>query len=201
MVSPAPELSRQAIRDQRRLLERWQSPAEMKQTSDMLRKAIGSDVFFNKGGLTFIREAIVAAEFGAARRAESVRLVPYPAERPDFELKTSEGVESFELVEADTNGRRRGDEYRKPANSVRNEVVADDAPSDESLVSMVRAAAIKKAKVYPPGTQLLIYLNANRFEAEWPSGFLDAVTAAEPFFEAIWIIWQGTTVRVTSVSG
>ncbi len=186
------ELTKQAIKDLRRSLEEWRTPAEMQAICAELRERVGGLTVFTKGGLTFITEAIVAGDFGAARAARFVRLIPEFEQRPDFELDFDGQVERFEMVQADKEGRRRGDEYAANAQLPRGTVIHLDPPLPEEVLEMVRTAAGKKAKPYPPQTQLMIYLEAGRYASddELLPRFAEAVSDARPFFSAIWILWQ-----------
>jgi hypothetical protein len=77
-----------------------------------------------------------------------------------------------------------------------------DVPSQGEIVEIVRRVACKKAKPYPTGTQLLIYLNLPRFPSDecLLTSFPEAVSEASPFFSAIWITWQSTLHRVCPIS-
>jgi hypothetical protein len=127
-------------------------------------------------------------------------LVPEAEGRPDFELIFPDRTERFELVEADKDGRRRGDEYEArarwmPASYVRHVRV----PAQDEVVEIVRRATRKKARPYPAGTQLLIYLNLPHFPSDeclLLASFPEAVSEARPFFAGIWITWQGIPHRV-----
>ena len=195
------QLTKQVVRDLRDRLSEWQTPPEMKAIGDDVRERVSRESFFNKGGLTFLREAMVAADFGVARKALRIRLVPAIEERPDFELTFADQVERFEMVEADKKGRRRGDDYKALAQMPEGYVRHIGTPMPDQIVEMVETAAQKKAKPYPPGTQLLIYLNASRFRSdeELLNDFPDAVSAARPFFSAIWIMWQGKAHQIMPV--
>jgi hypothetical protein len=204
------ELTKRTLKDLRTNLAEWRTPGDLRALSCELRNEIGRVAFFNKGGMTFVMEAIVAADFAIARDASRVRLVLRLEERPDFELTLGHDTERFEMVEADCKGRRRGDEYRRLAKLPPGSVYElPPPPSDAEVVRWVEAAAQKKAKPYPPGTQLLIYLNALvdvpveadtdgdklKFDTLLPD-FQEAVGAARPFFSAIWITWHGLPQRV-----
>ena len=61
--------------------------------------SLGAINLFNQGGLAFLRDAWLAAQFAGKRDAEQVRSLS--ANWPDFELKIAGRVEAFEAVEAD----------------------------------------------------------------------------------------------------
>lgn len=104
------------IRDHRRRLADWHSPTEMREQAERLMDQLGCEDLFNQAGLEFVREVWVAAEFGVKRRASAVRLIADA--RPDLALRFDGGeIESYELVEADIVGRRRGLEYKEAAST------------------------------------------------------------------------------------
>ncbi len=191
-------LAKDFIKDLRVKLTEPHTPIAMRTFCDGLRNKIKGEVFFNQGGLPFIREAIVASEFAEKRGALFVRLIPEIEKRPDFELIFPERIERFEQVEADKAKRRRGDEYKGLAKMPARYARHIDISSEEEMIEIVRRAARKKANPYPPGTQLLIYLNLSRFSADeclLPK-FSEAVCEARPFFSAVWITWQGVPHQI-----
>ena len=100
-------------------LAQWQAAAVMSRVVDDTMERIGFTNLFNQGGLAFLRDAWIAAEFGKLRKAECVRLVADTW--PDFELAIAGATERFEAVEADDPARRRGDEYRNSAGRARHD--------------------------------------------------------------------------------
>jgi hypothetical protein len=192
------KLTNQARRDIRRSLSDPRTPAALKGFCGKLWGEIGSVAFFNQGGLSFLREAIVAADFGAARGASLVRLVPEAEQCPDYELIFSDRTEHFEQVEADKKGHIKGKDYKYQAQLPKHTVLNVNLPNHEEVIEIVSRAACKKAKPYPAGTQLLIYLNLFRFPSDDDllASFPDAVSEARPFFSAIWMTWQGVPHQV-----
>lgn len=201
-------LTKQIIRDLRRSLTEPRTPAALKAYCDKLRHDIGADAFFNTGGLSFLREAHTGADFGAARGASFIRLVPEAEQIPDYELIFSDRTECFEQVEADEKGRRRGQEYKKAAANPTPTVRDIALPTDNELIAMVKAAADNKAKSHPAGTQLVILLNQFCLPSDGDHddlvgllrSFSGAVSGARPFFSAIWIMWQGIPHQLFPVS-
>ncbi len=196
------ELTKSALQALRLNLTEPRTPTALKAFCDKLRLETSGKVFFNKGGLSFIREAIIAADFGAIRGASLVRLVPEVERRPYFELIFPDRTERFEQVEADRDGRRRGDDYEALAQMPTCYVHHVEVPSQEEVIEIVRRTARKKAKPYPAGTRLLIYLNLPRFPSDecLLASFPEAISEACPFFSAIWITWQGIPHQVCSAS-
>src|SRR5438552_2697653 len=105
-----PRLTRSERKELKRHLDQWQTPEAMLHLANETGDRIGSTNLFNQSGLTFLIDALTAAEFGQVRQAEMVRLVDDVW--PDFELRIGGRVEQFEAVEADDPARKRGDEYR-----------------------------------------------------------------------------------------
>ena len=56
--------------------------------------AMGSADFFRQGGVEFLRDAWLAAEFGRHRQSSSVRLVPEREQWPDFETRAGVASEN-----------------------------------------------------------------------------------------------------------
>lgn len=72
--------------------------------------------FFERAELLPLREAYAAGLFAtilAEERAVTVRL--QKDKFPDYDFRIEDRVLSFELVEADRPGRRRGEEYKEAA--------------------------------------------------------------------------------------
>jgi len=193
-------LTKSGLKKLRSDLAEWRTPSKLKAICNQIREELDSQTFFNKGGLTFITEAIVSANFGVERAASHVRLTPENEECPDFEIGFGGRIEKFEMVQADRKGRRRGDEYRVKAELPVGTVIHIDLPLPDEIIEMVRTAACKKANPYPPGTRLVIYLEAPKFKSdEYLPGasFKNAVCDARPFFSAIWVMWQGTPYKIS----
>jgi hypothetical protein len=162
---------------------------------------MGSADFFCQGGVEFLRDAWLAAEFGRHRQSSLVRLVPEREQWPDFEAQGGSGVERVECVEANVPGRRRGDEYRdaekrtaKGAVTVENDPIEDwIARADQVPVALSAAIATKVGKNYAGHASLLVYLNIGEFgirQAEIEAAMTPAVTPALPYFQRAWLLWK-----------
>jgi hypothetical protein len=162
-------LTRDEIVANRARLSEWHTPAEMQSKVEHLMDHLGCGDLFNQSGLEFIREAWVAVQIGNKRGASMVRLVQ--DERPDFTLRfDGGGAETYEVVEADVQDRRRGLECRTCG--VKHFPVEEWATGKQAA-DVIRSAAPKKAKTaqelaeasmpYPPGTRLLVNLNLGDF--------------------------------------
>ena len=98
-----------------------------------------STTLFNQGGLAFLRDASIAAEFGTIRQAERVRLVADTW--PDFELEIDGSVEQFKAVEVD----RRGDECRKSTGRAEHDPEETWIARAEQTPAWIAAVCQKKA--------------------------------------------------------
>lgn len=170
-----------------------------------------ADLFNRSGGLTFIREAHVAAELGILRDAASVSLVSAKRKRPDFELDFGDRTELYELVEAQPLGRKRGDEYTAlaAAGFPTCHWPFEEWATGEQASRSIRAMAKVKAKTaeelaaegtpYPDETRLLIYVNFVDFGAhskEIEAVFPTAVEPARRWFSSIWVLWKNRAYQV-----
>lgn len=115
---------------------------------------------------------------------------------PDFELRTTEGVQPFELVEADRNDRRRGDEYKQRSRQP-PQLFDPDAEERRALEEIRRVIEGKARKAYRPSPYLLVYVNLLIFgELPVPPEQLarDTQKWASSFAE-IWLLWGAHVVR------
>jgi hypothetical protein len=108
-----PKLVKAELARHRAWLSTWRAPGDMAAYVTAVNDAMGSAGFFSQGGVEFLRDAWLAAEFGRHRQSSLVRLVPEREQWPDFETRGGGADERVECAEADVPGRRRGDEYRE----------------------------------------------------------------------------------------
>ena len=153
---------------------------------------LGSVDLFNQGGLAFLRDAWIAAEFAQIREAGHVRLVADTW--PDFELKKNSQIEQFEAVEADAPERRRGDEFRDGIWEIKQDTMEDWIARAEQAPAWLEFACRKKAnKRYDPRANLIIYLNLSEHgirQKEVESSFPTATAAVKNSFDAVWVLWK-----------
>jgi hypothetical protein len=64
-----------AVSRHRAWLSDWRSPVDMAAYVSVINNAMGSADFFGQGGVEFLRDAWLAAEFARHRQSSSVRLV------------------------------------------------------------------------------------------------------------------------------
>jgi hypothetical protein len=194
-------LSKADLTLHRAWLSDWRAPAEMASYLFNVNAGMGSADFFCQRGVTFFRDAWLAAEFGRHRQSRFVRLVPEREQWPDFEAKDGDLIERVECAEADVPGRRRGDEYRKlnkrragEGRAIDNDPVEDwIARADQVPSALASVIASKIGKHYASSASLLIYLNIAEFgirQAEIEAAMLPAITPALPCFQNIWILWK-----------
>lgn len=160
--------------------------------------SLGSANLFNRSGLTFLREAWIAAQFGSARDAAKVRLVS--DNWPDFELFVAGRREVFEAVEADDPERRRGLEYREGIGKVKDDPVEDLIARVGQVPNWLEAACRKKAgKCYSGRVSLVIYLNLSEFDyfrSEVEACFSSATESVKDAFDTVWILWKERVYQV-----
>jgi hypothetical protein len=168
---------------------------EMGAYVETVNDTIGSADFFRQGGIQFLRDAWLAAEFGRHRQSSFVRLVPEREQWPDFEVWDGDAIERIECAEADISGRRRGDEYREGEEpKVRHDPVEDwIARADQAPAALSGVIAKKIRKRYAGHASLLVYLNITEFgirQAEIEAAMKPAVAPALTHFDRVWILWK-----------
>lgn len=196
-----PRLSKAELTRHRAWLSEWRTPAAMMAYVSVVNDAMGSEDFFGQGGVEFLRDAWLAAEFGRHRQSSFVRLVAEREQWPDFEAYAGDVVERVECAEADLPGRRRGDEYReaKKQNTGGGLIVEDDpvedwiARADQVPAALSAVIATKIAKRYVGRASLLVNLNIIEYgirQAEIEAAMAPNVARALPHFERVWILWK-----------
>ena len=187
-----PRLTREEIVELEGRLAEWQTPQSMSHLVSLTMDRIGSVTFFNQAGLTFLRDAWIAAEFGQIRQAEQIRLVA--DDWPDFELKIDDQVESFESVEADDPNRRRGDEYHDSMGEMEHDPVEHWIVQADLAQTWLEIACQRKVnKRYGARANLVVYLNLSEYgirQTEVESCFPSATAAVKDNFDAVWVLWK-----------
>jgi len=196
-----PRLTKPELKQHRAWLSEWRAPDDMAAYVSAANHAMGSADFFGQGGVEFLRDAWMAAEFGRHRKSSFVRLVPERERWPDFEARTGDAIERVECAEADIPGRRRGDDYRMAGErrvhgqpTVEHDPVDDwIARADQVPAALAAVIETKIGKHYAGRASLLIYLNIGEFgirQAEIEATMPPAVTPALPHFQRVWILWK-----------
>ncbi len=183
--------------------ERWWEPRDFFLAVWEHSKPIPSVDLMTRPELRALQEAYVAGLFTMIRGQHQDGLsLKLPRDRfPDFDLRLHATVLSFEVVQADEPGRRRGDEYhevaRREARGLPRQIEHFDPDESERAALPAIALAIEKkaSKHYQPAPHLLVYVNFFLFRtpALEPLGRL-AVPWREEFPE-IWLLWGAHAVR------
>jgi hypothetical protein len=196
-----PKLSKLELAQHRAWLSEWRKPGEVAAYVTAVNDAMGSADFFRQGGVEFLRDAWLAAEFGQHRQSTAVRLVAERDLWPDFEARDGGEIERVECGEADIPARRRGDEYRVAAERSENgkpnfehDPMEDwITRADQVPKALATVIASKVGKRYAGCVSLLIYLNISEFgirRAEIGAAMATAVAPALPYFRRVWILWK-----------
>lgn len=166
-----------------RLIYHWQPPAVFQDAALRLIDIDSGDLFGNPQN-KFRREAYVAGHFAVAYEKQEACRVRLTEDRLyDFELETAPGVIGFQAVEADQEGRRRGDEYRRKRKSSGAVDVDLEREYDEAKLAICRRLG-EKAKMYSPN--MVVYVNLFFDDAEGQCASLTAQWKDD--FESIWLL-------------
>lgn len=194
MSAVDPKISR--IAELNGLCFEWNLPERVLQIADELSDLLGDSAML-RPGRTF-REAYIAGRFARRRGASSVRLLVEDGTKqtPDFELLIEGGCLRFETTEADIPGRKRGDEYKKPAETKPMTFTSLDVMVEQ----MRRLSETKAAKRYDDCHGLIIWVNPPAFVFNPKMRWEALVRGGEPAagsFKEVWVmrgegslIWQ-----------
>ena len=177
-------------------LEKWHSPQDFRNSLDELRTEYGRQLLFKAGFTSLFRETYVASAFAFYRSAEKVRLIQ--AERPDFEIEVLGRKQMYEVVEADTPGRRRGDEVKHQPKLPTGAPLSENFYLTRELAPQIleKAAKRKDMNVYQPEWGLVIVLNpaqpGGQEQQDIEEGMVRATTVATNRFKEIWVLWERT---------
>jgi hypothetical protein len=160
---------------------------------------------FNEPLLTKLLEAHAAARFAVIRtKVKPIRIRLESDRFPDFQLEASGAIEAFELVEADREGRRRGEEYiaaaaREAAGLPPLAESVDPADEEqEAFEAIDRMLAKKASKHYAPAPNILVYVNFMAFD-EFPltrEHLMQLIDAHHTHFPSAWLLWGDTAARL-----
>lgn len=192
MVTDPRRASREELARWHTRMAKWSRPARFRLIVEHMRRAHGTHNLDQPGSL--FRDAFVAARCARLAHADAVRL---GADPPDFELRLSDQIHSFEVVEAAAPGRMRGLELRaermmsgaeraKPVHIPGEEWTG----ADQALAQVGVTVARKRNHRYAAGTILVVYLNI------WPvagrekliAGLGQAVSSALAGFAGVWVL-------------
>ncbi len=142
-----------------------------------------------------MRDAWIASKVSSALSSEQVRLVP--DERPDFEIQSVGRILQFEATEADTDGRKRGDE--PDDEGWRPDPVEEWQKRFNAIpAALDRVVSKKLRKDYPPGTALVVYVNLACYGAYQKEGIpilQTGTAAAKDKFSAVFAMWEGVLYK------
>jgi hypothetical protein len=207
-------MSKSYIKIERATLEAWRNELSTWADSSTFRSRIDQimqspelgGAMFRQAGLTFLRDAWVAARVATLVSAGRVRLCA--GERPDFELQFDNETRQFEVTEADMPGRKRGDEcWHDPVvkESAVSGPVVEYEPEESSAThfeaiseSLKSVIAKKLDKKYDRDACLMIYLNFESYGAYREAGMSmlrDCTEPAKDFFDEVMVYWEGTLFR------
>jgi hypothetical protein len=183
----------------------WWEPRRLLAMVTDHTKLVGRDQLFNDPSLKPLLEAWAAAKFATVLSQD--RQVTLRLERdrfPDFQLKVCDEFQQFELVEADREGRRRGNEYQeiaeREAQGLPPETEMFDPGEEESeaISALGRAIKRKAAKKSNPCPHLIVYVNFFLF-GEPPIPTLLASEMASQWddsFASAWLLWGSFVIRL-----
>ena len=179
-------------------LHAWLPPKDFREALDRL-EATQDDYLLTDPRAGFYRDAFCAEMFATLIGADQVRL--FKGERPDFQISVAGSELAFEFTEADTPGRKRGQEVqerrkrRLPGQPFVEDFPYEDWLTPEQADLALRAAAEKKDRsVYDPTWGLVILLNQIEFGAHQQTIenlMVNATAAVRNRFASVWVLWKG----------
>ena len=185
--------------------DRWWKPAEFAASVDAHKQTVPVVEFMCRTELKPLREAWAAARYATILSQDRPVSINLERDRfPDFNLRVRHELQWFELVEADREGRRRGEEYHRAAASEAAgqslELVHFDPAEEEqaAIAAIIRAIEAKAGKHYKPKPHFLVYVNL-WLDGDPPSAILQAVQSTERWrdaFTSFWLLWGGFIVRL-----
>ena len=199
-------LTRSEVIRCKKWLSNWRSPELISRYLDRIKVKMSHDTYgvpsalFNQPGVDFLLEMKVAADVCAARSCTRARLVS--SDPPDFELKSSNSTERWELTELIEQGRRRGDEYLVAEHlASRHQSLVEDDPYEDwvhrvqQIPELLKAAVRRKVKKqYPSDVGLMIYVNIDGYgilRPETERAFKQLTAPAGKNFRRVAILWEG----------
>lgn len=181
-------------------LEEWQSPQDFHDALDRLVASYGRQLLSKSESTSLFRDAHTASAFAFHRDAEKVRLIK--ADQPDFEIEVFGRKQMYEVVEADTPGRRRSDEIKhQPKLATGASLPNDFVLTAELAPQILEAAANRKDKdIYLPDCGLVIVLNpaqpGGREQQNIEEGMIQATAIVKNRFEEVWVLWEATAYNL-----
>jgi hypothetical protein len=180
----------------------WWSSADLLRIVEEIKHSVPDDEFFCDPAYKPIREAWVASKFAIARpydRDWELFAVPEKEQFPDLKFRDASNkhdVRIFEVAEADREGRKRCDEYRRAKGQ--EDTLEFYDPAEEERIApdeILRVIKQKAQKQYRPKPNLLVYVNLSGGE---PTSLYAAGIGHlyGESFESIWLLWVGGKYRL-----
>ena len=177
-------------------LEEWQSAQGFRDTLGELKAEYGKRLLSKSGFTDLFRDAYVASAFAFHFGAEKVRLVK--GKQPDFEIEVLGRKQMYEVVEADTLGRKRGDEIKHQPDRRLGDPLPDEFFLTAELAPQILETAAKRKDkdVYLPEWGLVIYLNpappGGQEQQDIEEGMARATAVVKDRFKEVWVLWGDT---------
>lgn len=161
---------------------------------------------FWASGMAWLRDAWCARTFAELTSAKVVGLVT--DQRPDFEVGYRNGLHlRFEVTCADLPGRKIALEEKRDWDAgitTRLDPGKNWKVRRQAIPAALEAASVRKKRkalkgLYPPKTNLLIYLNLGTYDNwrdEIEVELVEHTSVVRPYFNSIWVLWSGRLHRV-----
>lgn len=181
----------------------WQEPDEFYETVQRLTPLDSADSLTSPRNQIFL-DAWIAAEF--AKRASSELVCLIKDDWPDFQVSKEGLVRTFESVEADMPGRRRGDEYKgwKKSNYRPEHDKIENWRARRDAIPQALDTVVQKKieKNYDSSSLqsvgLVIYLNLGTY-GEWRGDIeieiFEKTRPAASVFQDVWVLWDNRLYR------
>ena len=155
-----PPLSKDEIKQARKVLAEWHSPGAFRDAVHTLHKRCNSPDFFIRPDLKFLHDAFVIAEFTARQSVSQVRLAGPSDQWPDGYVRVG-GKDHNVEVTSEHGGRKLGDEYRHVSAPTLDPVDNWVERGRKIPDALVKAIEAKVKKRYASPFWLVVYLNIN----------------------------------------
>ncbi|HEV7268586.1 MAG TPA: hypothetical protein VGN83_27310 [Falsiroseomonas sp.] len=181
-------------------LEKWHSPRDFRDALDALRAEYGKLLLAKAEFTSLFRDAYTASVFTSHFNPEKVRLIN--AERPDFEIEMHGRTQMYEVVEADTPGRRRSDEIKQYWELATGKLLPDGFYLTAELASEILEIAVgkKDRDIYLPEWGLVILLNpakpGGREQQVIEEAMAQSTARVKDRFAEVWVLWEGAAYNL-----
>lgn len=154
-----------------------------------------------------VREAYVGGFFAMIRdqHADAPVRVKLEADRfPDVNVRISDSMLLFEVVEVQRPDRRRGDEYREDADRAARGLPPRVRSADPlfeqraAALGIANALESKASRHYHPAPRLLVYVNLwliSNMDDTLLNDIREAATPYRDAFPELWLLWKANVIR------